>query len=140
MGEGIRDTQNSREENWEVQLVERTHSLANGVECFDPIREIESGLPIPENVAVNDNSPRRQTSSATTNNTPQKRTRGRPKRVAQSLPEPLFVPSTPSSSNIEALQTWNTAKLLGVQASKEETVISALRRSKRLLAMEDHNP
>lgn len=39
-----------------------------------------------------------------------------------SLPEPLFVPSTPSKSHLETMETWNMAKLLGVKSSNEEAV------------------
>ncbi|CAO2814154.1 unnamed protein product [Amaranthus hypochondriacus] len=74
------------------------------------------------------------------NNIPQKRPRGRPKRIVHSLPEPLFVPSTPSKSNLEALEIWNTAKLLGVKSSNEGAVISALRKSKRVLVLEEKIP
>ncbi|CAO2814079.1 unnamed protein product [Amaranthus hypochondriacus] len=70
---------------------------------------------------------------------PLKRPRGRPKRVNHSFPEPLYVPSTPAKGELEAMETWNTAKLLGVKSSNDRAVISALRKSKRLLVMEEIN-
>lgn len=69
-----------------------------------------------------------------------KRPRGRPKRVVCSLPEPLLVPSTPSKSIIEAQETWNIAKSLGIKAVDERATLSELRKSKRLLVMEENNP
>ncbi|CAO2827526.1 unnamed protein product [Amaranthus hypochondriacus] len=68
---------------------------------------------------------------------PQKRPKGRPKRIGQSLPEPLLVQSTPSNSQQEAVETWNTAKRIGVNSRDDGAVISALRKSKRLLALEE---
>lgn len=91
---------------------------------FDPIASVECSLP----------------TQTATKSIPQKKPRGRPKRNACSLPEPLFVPSTPSKSNLEALETWNTAKLLGVTASNEQAVVSELRKSKRLLVLEENDP
>ena len=60
--------------------------------------------------------------------------RGRPKKkINQKHVSPI--PSL-SDSN-EALNTWHTAKLLGISSSDEGAVISALRKSKRLLIMDD---
>lgn len=69
-----------------------------------------------------------------------KKPRGRPRRLAYSLPDPLCVPSTPSKNCDEAIETWNLAKSLGIKAVDEDAVISELRKSKRLLAMEASNP
>ncbi|CAO2832436.1 unnamed protein product [Amaranthus hypochondriacus] len=69
-----------------------------------------------------------------------KKPRGRPKKIACSLPAPLFVHATPSKSTCEALETWNTTKLLGVTSSDEGAVIAELRKSKRLMVMEENNP
>lgn len=66
--------------------------------------------------------------------------RGKPKRTTCSLPNPLYVPSTPSKCMIEAKETWNVAKSLGITASNEEEVISELRKSKRIMALERNNP
>ncbi|CAO2817424.1 unnamed protein product [Amaranthus hypochondriacus] len=92
---------------------------------FDPISSIECILPLPITVEA-----RKETIS-------QKKRRGRPQRMAQSLPEPLYVPSTPPNSNMEARETWNTVKLIGVKSRNEQAVVSAIRRSKRLLVMEE---
>ncbi|CAO2834710.1 unnamed protein product [Amaranthus hypochondriacus] len=67
----------------------------------------------------------------------QKRPKGRPKRIVQSLPEPLLIQSSPLNSQDEAVETWNTAKRIGVKANDEGAVISALRKSKRLMALEE---
>lgn len=69
-----------------------------------------------------------------------KRTRGRPKRMAYSLPDTLSVLSTPSFCAPEATETWNTAKTLGISTHDESTVIEELRRSKRIQLLEDSNP
>ncbi|CAO2837849.1 unnamed protein product [Amaranthus hypochondriacus] len=69
-----------------------------------------------------------------------KKPRGRPKKFALSLPDPIFVPSTPSKSCGEAIETWNLAKSLGIKADDDGAVLSALRKSKRLLTMEARNP
>lgn len=99
---------------------------------FDPILSVECANNNGTNLGTN---PLRISSSL-----PQKRPRGRPKRTTYSLPEPLYVPSTPSKSELEAMETWNIAKLLGVKSPNERAVISALRKSKRLLVLEENNP
>ncbi|CAO2814204.1 unnamed protein product [Amaranthus hypochondriacus] len=72
--------------------------------------------------------------------TPQsKRPRGRPKRSACSLPDPLSVPSTPSSCSMEALKTWNMAKMMEVSTHNEKDMVEELRRSKRVQVMEGSN-
>ena len=61
--------------------------------------------------------------------------RGRPrKKRNQQYDSPL--PSL-SNSRLEALNTWYTAKLLGISSSDEGAVVSGLMKSKRLLTMED---
>lgn len=69
-----------------------------------------------------------------------KRPRGRPKRIACSLPDTLSVPSTPSFCTPEAIETWKTAKLLGISALDESAVMEELRRSKRIQLLEESNP
>ena len=61
--------------------------------------------------------------------------RGRPrkKRTQQQCDTPI--PSL-SKSCLEAMDSWNTAKLLGVSSSDEDAIISGLRKSKRLLIMD----
>lgn len=123
-------------ENMEVQ-----DALSDqGRERFDPICEVECIIHSTDCVGENGRPSQVPVDSFTTNSVPQKRPRGRPKRACHSLPEPIGVPATPSSSNMEAHQTWNTGKRAGVQARNENAVISALRRSKRVLIMETHNP
>ena len=64
-----------------------------------------------------------------------KNPRGRPrkKRTQQQCDTPI--PSL-SKSCLEAMDSWNTAKLLGVSSSDEDAIISGLRKSKRLLIMD----
>lgn len=74
-----------------------------------------------------------------TSNKTQKRPRGRPKRNTSSLPDLSFVLSTPSQRQQEAVETWNCAKTLGVRSTNEKDIISQLRKSKRLMSLEDGN-
>ncbi|CAO2817971.1 unnamed protein product [Amaranthus hypochondriacus] len=69
----------------------------------------------------------------------QKRPRGRPKQNANPIHEPMSIQSTPSQRLQEAVETWNCAKALGVRSTYEKDVISQLRKSKRLLILEDGN-
>ncbi|CAO2834731.1 unnamed protein product [Amaranthus hypochondriacus] len=69
-----------------------------------------------------------------------KKPRGRPKKLALSLPDPICVPSTASKSCGEAIETWNLAKALGIKADDDGAVLSALRKSNRILAMEARIP
>lgn len=109
---------------------------------FDPISSVEvaNSLLAAENQVLGRDSNSSNSSMLASVSLTQKRPRGRPKRIVQSLPEPLFVPSTPSTSQLVAIETWNTAKVLGVKSSNEKAVISALRKSKRLLVLEENNP
>ncbi|CAO2834917.1 unnamed protein product [Amaranthus hypochondriacus] len=109
---------------------------------FDPISSIEVGisLKLAEYTATNSAPNVNYASSARTNGRSHKRARGRPKRVAQSLPEPLYVPSTPTNGIREPIETWNTVKRLGVRTPNDGVVVSALRRSRRLLALDDTHP
>lgn len=110
--------------------------LAFEREWFDPIREVECTVPVTDCVVDNGKSPRAQDSSATTNSIPQKRSRGRLRRVCQSLPEPLWVPATPQTTPNEASNTWNVGKRLGVSTKDDGKVLTALRKSKRLQLLE----
>ena len=68
-----------------------------------------------------------------THNQP-KTPRGRPRKKRNQQyesPLPYF-----SNSSLEALNTWNTAKLLGISSSDEVAVVSGLRKSKRLQIMD----
>ncbi|CAO2834642.1 unnamed protein product [Amaranthus hypochondriacus] len=121
-----------------IQLVMREVTLETP--HFDPISSVEYPISLSntEN-RIGCDSPNKAVRMAYS--APPKRLRGRPKRkVVHSLPDPLFVPSTPGSREDEAVETWNTAKRVDVKSSNEGAVISALRRSKRLLIMEEQNP
>lgn len=97
------------------------------VEGFDPMVEVEFRV-----------APCLQILSAQA--TSKRKPRGRPKKAACSLPVPLYVPSTPSKSLMEAKETWNIAKSLGVRALNEGEVIAELRKSKRIMALEEDDP
>ncbi|CAO2837655.1 unnamed protein product [Amaranthus hypochondriacus] len=66
-----------------------------------------------------------------------KRPRGRPKK--KNIQTPIVVYSPPLNL-LEARETWNLAKALGVKAPDEEAVISELRKSKRIMALENKIP
>ncbi|CAO2821222.1 unnamed protein product [Amaranthus hypochondriacus] len=106
-------------------------------EWFDPISSVECSLSLQEvGEPTGFNTPASDATLALlVRNGTSKRQRGRPKKVACSLPVPLFVPSPPSNCNSEAHETWNMAKSLGVKSSDEEVVIAELRKSKRIMAM-----
>lgn len=66
-----------------------------------------------------------------------KRPRGRPKK--NSLPS-LMVHSGATillKSEVEAQDTWNTAKLLGITSKDENAMVQQLRKSKRLLILDE---
>ena len=64
-----------------------------------------------------------------------KNPRGRPKKkLNQKLCESPITPLPRSC--VEALDTWNTAKLIGISSTEESVVISGLRKSKRLMIMD----
>lgn len=74
------------------------------------------------------------------NGCPPKRPRGRLKKKALLQPE-VHEDVHPVSRNLlEAHNTWNTAKLLGITSNDENKVISHLRKSKRLLNLEESSP
>lgn len=100
---------------------------------FDPIASVECTISPHMNAA---DTLHENMSGASMFNTHQKRPRGRPKKIVNSLAVPLCVPSTPSTSNLEAFETWKVGKLLGVQSLNEEAAIEELRKSKRIMAME----
>ena len=45
-------------------------------------------------------------------------------------------PETSSKGLLEAQNTWNTTKLLGISSSEEDAVTAGLRKSKRLLIID----
>ncbi|CAO2837752.1 unnamed protein product [Amaranthus hypochondriacus] len=105
------------------------NQTVNQVEWFDPISSVElcsSQHLVPADLGSNSHRIL-------------KRPRGRPKRLVNSLTEPLYVQSTPSCRQKEAVETWNNGKSVGVRSTKEEEVISQLRKSKRLMILEDGN-
>lgn len=69
-----------------------------------------------------------------------RRPRGRPKRVACSLPDTLSVPSTPSLHSVEANDTWQAASRVGVGCRDTSEIHEELRRSKRIQIMEASTP
>ncbi|CAO2824985.1 unnamed protein product [Amaranthus hypochondriacus] len=115
------------------------NETVNSLSRLDPMLTIESSIGTGQ-LLVNNNSNNLGKRIMSSMEHRAKKPRGRPKRVACSLPVPLFVPSTPSNSDFEAQKTWDTAKALGITARNEKAVLSHLRKSKRLLAMEESNP
>ncbi|CAO2840861.1 unnamed protein product [Amaranthus hypochondriacus] len=107
---------------------------------FDPIATLECPLSLE---AAETNARKEggsKVSMAMVGKTPQsKRPRGRPKRSACSLPDPLSVPSTPPSCSMEALETWKTATMIDVTTHDEKEIVEELRRSKRVQVMEGSN-
>lgn len=71
---------------------------------------------------------------------PVKRPRGRPKKSSMPLCVPQTVCQDPHNSLLEVDTTWNTAKLIGIKALNEEAVIAELRKSRRLMVLEEQNP
>ncbi|CAO2834541.1 unnamed protein product [Amaranthus hypochondriacus] len=107
---------------------------------FDPIASMECNQEKDDVVGSGLNrGPETVVNAVLANGVPIKKGRGRPKKQACSLPAPLFVPSTPSKNSIEAHETWNTAKLLGITTSDEGAVIEELRKSKRIQALEENH-
>ncbi|CAO2822703.1 unnamed protein product [Amaranthus hypochondriacus] len=108
---------------------------------FDPIASLECPLSM-EAAEMNARKVDGSKSSTTmVGKTPQsKRPRGRPKRSACSLPDPLSVPSTPSSCSLEAMKTWSMARRMDVATHDESEIVEELRRSKRVQIMEGNNP
>ena len=61
--------------------------------------------------------------------------RGRPRKKSNQQCDSPLPPL--ANSSFEAMNTWNTAKLLGISSTDEANVISGLRKSKRLLIMDE---
>lgn len=111
------------------------------VSWFDPTASLECSILERWDVSVRrTENPRTCVSADGLGGVSSKRPRGRPRKIASSLPTPLFVPSTPSSGTLEAHETWNVAKMLGVTTSDEGAVIEELRKSKRIQLLEAKNP
>lgn len=102
------------------------------IECvFDPMSSIECSL------SLDGFGSQKEMCLSAVKSTTNKRPRGRPKRVGSSLPVPLSVRSTPSEHSIEAVDTWNTGKRIGLATRNENTIISEIRKSKRIQIMEE---
>lgn len=101
--------------------------MPSDTENFDPMMEVESRV-VPRLKCLSEHT------------TSKRKPRGRPKKFACSLLIPLFVPSTPSTSLKEAKDTWNIAKSIGISALNEGEVIAELRKSKRIMALEEDDP
>ncbi|CAO2814039.1 unnamed protein product [Amaranthus hypochondriacus] len=69
-----------------------------------------------------------------------RRPKGRPRRVACSLPDTLSVPSTPILDSSEANNTWQMATKLGIGCRSVSAVHEELRRSKRIQVLEYSTP
>ncbi|CAO2827595.1 unnamed protein product [Amaranthus hypochondriacus] len=69
-----------------------------------------------------------------------KRPRGRPKTKGLQQLDTQTSAQPMSRSLMEAQNTWNEAKLLGISSSDENAVIAHLRKSKRLLILEEEAP
>ena len=79
-------------------------------------------------------------SSPTTLVSSSKKPRGRPKKKTKMhTKHKSCEPRSPHVQNsyLEAENTWNTAKLLGISSTEERVVLSGLRKSKRLMIMEE---
>ncbi|CAO2830779.1 unnamed protein product [Amaranthus hypochondriacus] len=72
--------------------------------------------------------------------TPARRPRGRPKKANLPLRDTQSAGQILPKSHFEAVDTWNMAKTLGIKAVDEEAVITELRRSKRLMVMDEQSP
>ncbi|CAO2827367.1 unnamed protein product [Amaranthus hypochondriacus] len=93
-------------------------------ESFDPMEHVEV-----------------QAIHCVTNTQPslRRKARGRPKRIACSLPDPLLVQSTPLRSGSEADVTWTVARNIGVKTTREGITMEELRKSKRVMARVEKN-
>ncbi|CAO2840934.1 unnamed protein product [Amaranthus hypochondriacus] len=115
----------------EDPIIERIRADDNGFlgdQSFDPMVEFAEQLIV-------------QTSNiqklAPPNGCSSRKTRGRPKRINPSTPSTNSTANPYSVSLLEAQETWKMAKKLGVTSEDENEVISQLRRSKRILNMEE---
>ncbi|CAO2817612.1 unnamed protein product [Amaranthus hypochondriacus] len=111
-----------------------------GDNWFDPIASVECPLMLEGRSNLDRNEGSDGGLNDTVANTPLlKRPRGRPKRVASSLPDTLSVPSTPLSCSLEASATWKTATMIGISANEECAIMEEIRRSKRVQIREANN-
>lgn len=68
-----------------------------------------------------------------------KRPRGRPKKLFHPQQEIDQSAQAQMTTVLEDENTWKTTKLLGISASDEDVVINGLRKSKRLIIMEENH-
>lgn len=105
------------------------HNAAQSDSNGDPMAEFEAqcvdqcvrGIEGEENILV----------------TPVSRPRGRPKRATLLHRNALSANQAPTTSLLEAETTWNLAKSLGIKSANEEAVLVELRKSKRLMMLEE---
>ncbi|CAO2827668.1 unnamed protein product [Amaranthus hypochondriacus] len=100
-----------------------------GVKNFDPISTIEAAMQI--------SAPPAQKPTIPLSDAHSKRPRGRPKKQASiqtsnQLQQPMNVE--------EAQNTWMVAKAIGISSNDDEMVIAKLRKSKRMLSLEEAAP
>lgn len=111
----------------------------NTQEWFDPIANLDaelcSSFPVP---MVNDENRCRSGRVTFVGETSNKRPRGRPKKVSRVATDCSRGCPPTSCIDSEIHETWNTVKILGVSSSDEGAVLSELRKSKRILNMENN--
>ncbi|CAO2841234.1 unnamed protein product [Amaranthus hypochondriacus] len=100
---------------------------------YDPIATVEAPMALNLHPVATQHS--QDESQAVLGMTQERRPRGRPRRMACSLPDTLSVPSTPSLGSVEVNDTWHMATVIGLGCRNEDGVHEELRRSKRLQAM-----
>ena len=84
-----------------------------------------------------DNDPRVDTPKTFVSSS--KKPRGRPKKRVKVTASPKSCKQPPSSAQnscLEALNTWNLAKQIGISSTEESLVLSGLRKSRRLMIMD----
>lgn len=119
------------------------------IQSFDPIVSIEAAaIPRLHNVPTIDVPPLTDVglninvvgSLPHVCGTTSKRPRGRLKKIVPTFSTEIVHAHDASRSLLEAQNTWETAKLLGITSNDENAMISNLRRSKRLNILEDLSP
>ena len=68
-----------------------------------------------------------------------KRPRGRPKKKVRVSSNPntcALHPPPVQNSSVEAINTWNAAKMIGISSTEEAMVLSGIRKSRRLMIMD----
>lgn len=132
----IRDTAANASKKWEpIVDLSIDEMLVGHYTCpnqgdptwFDPMATIESFLPSCQDSSYLEvNNARRKKDTTTM------KSRGRPRRMGNSLPIPLSVLSTPTDSSMEARETWRLAMDIGVTTPKDDAMVTEIRKSKRI--------